>query len=322
MAPTGEPNESSEFAYRDATTEDRDEVLAFTASTWEHGDYIADVYDEWLGDTSGRFLVAVEAASGRIAAIDKLSFIRPGEAWFEGLRVNPDFRGRGLASHTQRHMIEVARGQGARTIRLLTRADNHPVHAMAYRDGFRLLMLTRFWRWRRDATSATSPHREASRDEGLALREALPTEARGLHDWWLRSSAYASHGLVHGDWRLGSTTPHEWEDAARRGGLLVAAGYSQAEARLAPALAMIEARGSEPEGDRRSIAALGGMPGDMARLLQALADFALARGINELFGFFPDSVEVYRALESAGFAPDPDDERYCVFELVLEPPVS
>jgi len=85
-----------EFVFRDARPEDKAEVLAFTAHTWEFGDYIQHVYDYWLDDTSGRFLAIVHTPSGQIAGIDKLTMLSPAEAWFEGLRINPDFRGKVL----------------------------------------------------------------------------------------------------------------------------------------------------------------------------------------------------------------------------------
>src|SRR5437868_12964361 len=114
----------SAFVFRDALGSDRGEVLALTANTWEDGDYIQWVYDDWVGDAMGRFLVAVESASERVAAIDKLSFLSPTEAWFEGLRVHPDYRGRGLASSLQRYMIGEARRLGAETVRFVTVVDN------------------------------------------------------------------------------------------------------------------------------------------------------------------------------------------------------
>ncbi|HEY0071207.1 MAG TPA: GNAT family N-acetyltransferase [Chloroflexia bacterium] len=308
-------NAAPEFVYRDATAEDRDEVLAFTANTWEWGDYIHDVYNDWLADTTGRFLVAVEVATGRIAALDKLSFIRPSEAWFEGLRVNPDFRGRGLASRTQRHMIEEARRLGARTIRFLTRAENRPVHIMAYRDGFNLLMVTRFWRWQRD----TEPTTNVVADGHLELRPATPDEAESLYDWWQRSAASASAGLTHREWRFESTTPADWEAAARMGTLFVATDYSESHTQLPPPTALVNGLSSYQPGETRwSVGLLCGQPGDLAALARSLVGLAASQGVSEMLGFFPDSVGVYRALEAAGLEPDANDERYCLFELLLE----
>ena len=43
---------------RRAREEDRDAVLAFSSQTWEWGDYIAYVWDEWLHDENGALFVA------------------------------------------------------------------------------------------------------------------------------------------------------------------------------------------------------------------------------------------------------------------------
>lgn len=307
MAEPGGTQASSQFFYRAATAEDKGQVLSFTTNIWEHGDYIAYVYDDWLADKSGRFLVAVETVTGRIAAIDKLSFIRPGEAWFEGLRVNPEFRGRGLASRTQRHMLKEARGLGAHTIRLLTRADNHAVHTMAYRDGFRLLMITRFWRWKHDSQQT---YDNTTGTVKLHIREAEPSEAAGLYAW---------HGLVYGDWRFESTTPGDWAEAARAGGLFVATDYSQIEMQVPPPLALVSSVDYGPEADRWLISTFGGQPDDLTPLLRTLVERANVEGACEIRGFYPDTVEINRALVAAGFEAGTDEERHLLFELELEP---
>src|SRR5213082_2789620 len=43
---------------RPAQPEDREAVLAFCQHTWEWGDYIAFVWDEWLHDKQGVLFVA------------------------------------------------------------------------------------------------------------------------------------------------------------------------------------------------------------------------------------------------------------------------
>src|SRR5688500_5329896 len=84
------------FRVRDIRESDRAEVLAMTANTWSFGDYIKWVFDDWLADGRGRFLAAEHIETGRLAAIDKFTFLSAREAWFEGLRVASEFRGHGL----------------------------------------------------------------------------------------------------------------------------------------------------------------------------------------------------------------------------------
>lgn len=304
-----------EFSYRPLTAADRDEVLALTANTWEHGDYIGNVYDVWLTDSTGRFIAVVETSTGRIAAIDKLSFDAPREAWFEGLRVSPDFRGRGLATKTQQHMIEVARELGARTIRFVTNANNRPIHRMAYRDGFRLRMVTRFWSWKRASGEQAVA---ATPGEPMDLRAARVVEAPQLHDWWVRGSAYATYGLVHTTWRFVSTSTKDWEQAASNGTLFVESGYKAGTASTVPGIALLEKPAYRPEGKTWSVAALAAEPGRMAPLVHGLLSAARENDVEEVLGIFPEVVELRHALESTQFEPDSEDERLCLFELLLD----
>ena len=64
---------------------------------WEGGDYIPLVWDEWLADPDG--LLGVAEMHGRVAGVFKLTKFQEGEWYMEGLRVHPDFQGKGVASH-------------------------------------------------------------------------------------------------------------------------------------------------------------------------------------------------------------------------------
>ena len=69
------------FLVRDVRESDREAVLALTAKTWDFGDYIKWVFDDWLNDTKGRFLAAEHSETEKLAAIDKMTFLqqkRPG----------------------------------------------------------------------------------------------------------------------------------------------------------------------------------------------------------------------------------------------------
>src|SRR4051812_41292926 len=119
---------------RPAQPEDRAAVLAFATHTWDWGDYLAEVWDDWLADPTGQFMVGEVA--GEIAGVDKLTFVAPGEAFFEGLRINPAYRGQGYAGRFQRFMLAEAARRGAHVLRFLTAANNTPIHKNAARDAF------------------------------------------------------------------------------------------------------------------------------------------------------------------------------------------
>src|SRR5258708_21232622 len=72
---------------RPARPEDREAVLAFSAHTWEWGDYIEYVWDEWLHDPQGMLFVAT--SDGQPVGIGHMRMLTKTEAWLEGLRICP-----------------------------------------------------------------------------------------------------------------------------------------------------------------------------------------------------------------------------------------
>ncbi len=314
-----EPPSVGDFLVRDVRQSDRAEVMEFTANTWDFGDYIEYVFDDWLNDPSGRFLVAEDPHSGRIAAIDKLSFLSPTEAWFEGLRVNPAFRGRGLGAGFQTYMIGEARKLGARTIRFITNITNHQVHRMAYHDGFSMQLVVRFWKWvdngaeigeiAETGESKTAP----SGPSTTKLRAASPDEAPLLYDWWRRASSHSTRDLLHENWSYKETSADEWTQRAADGCLLVAADAELSEA--VPPTVLLRAGRSDTEEIAWVLSAVTALGADWGPLMRGLLRYARQRGVREVNGLLPDTLEVYSGLTKAGFTPDTDDERLCLFAL-------
>jgi len=79
---------------RQITSADRREILAFTEKTFEWGDYISDVFDDWLKE--GLFLAA--EMDGEVVGIMHASYLDDGSAWFEGGRIHPEHRRQGIAT--------------------------------------------------------------------------------------------------------------------------------------------------------------------------------------------------------------------------------
>lgn len=112
----------SDIAIRQARDEDREAVLAFCAHTWEWGDYIERVWDEWLRDPSGELLVAL--SDGRPVAIIHIRMLNETDAWQEGMRVDPAYRQQGIARQLSMEAGAEAMRRGATTVRLLTESAN------------------------------------------------------------------------------------------------------------------------------------------------------------------------------------------------------
>ncbi len=109
-------------AIRLARAEDRDAVLAFCINTWEWGDYIEYVWDEWLHDPQGAMFVAT--VDEQPVGLAHMRMVSANEAWLEGMRVDPNFRQRGLSKALSEAMMTEAMNRGATTARLATESTN------------------------------------------------------------------------------------------------------------------------------------------------------------------------------------------------------
>ena len=107
---------------RRAWAEDRNAVLAFCTNTWEWGDYIEYVWDEWLHDERGALFVAT--VNEQPVGLAHMLMASPTEAWLEGMRVDPDFRRRGISRALINAMMAEAMNRGATIARLTTESTN------------------------------------------------------------------------------------------------------------------------------------------------------------------------------------------------------
>src|SRR5579859_5520944 len=107
---------------RTGRAEDRDAVLAFCTNTWESGDYIDQVWDDWLHDPDGCLFVAT--VDEQPVGIVHVRMLTKEEAWLEGLRVNPNYRQQGLARALDEAALLEAMQRNATIIRLIIHAEN------------------------------------------------------------------------------------------------------------------------------------------------------------------------------------------------------
>jgi GNAT superfamily N-acetyltransferase len=124
-----------EIEIRQARPEDREAVLAFCTHTWEWGDYIERVWDEWLHTPTGEFLVAL--SGGQPVGIVHMQMLNETDAWQEGMRVDPAYRRLGIARRLSAEVAAGAMRRGATTARLLTESTNvasiHLIESMHFR---------------------------------------------------------------------------------------------------------------------------------------------------------------------------------------------
>ena len=124
---------------------DRERITEITADVWEGHDYIARVFDDWVGDPGAWFQAA--EVEGELVGVQRLRPISAGVVWYEGLRVASTHRRQGLARAMLTAAAAQARGLGFKELRLAT--ANPDALALFRSAGFRLLVAPRLWRARR-----------------------------------------------------------------------------------------------------------------------------------------------------------------------------
>lgn len=175
--------EPTELTLRPVRPTDRERVLEITADVWGGRDYLPEVFDRWVSDPSASFQAA--ELEGVVVGVQRLRPIGPGLAFYEGLRVAPSHRRRGVARAMLRLALEQARQAGFREVRLYT---GSPEAAELFRsEGFRLLVECGVW--------------TAGRLEGVDLpRLASAEEANRLVARIAGDPALRAYGGINPSW--------------------------------------------------------------------------------------------------------------------------
>jgi len=90
---------------RGAKSEDKPFIEEIARLTWGGEDYLARVFDDWVKD--GNFYVL--ELDGRVIGTAKLTLLPGKVGWLEGLRVHPDYRGRGYGRLIHNFMLDLGR---------------------------------------------------------------------------------------------------------------------------------------------------------------------------------------------------------------------
>ena len=131
-----QPASLARVVCRPALLKDTAGMLELTSHIWEGNDYLPQVWAEWLADPEG--FLAVAEYGGRLAGIAMLEYQQPGEWYLAGLRVHPDFEGRGIAGKLHDYLLEIfQRGHMRGVIRLATYRPK--VKHLCDRTGFTML---------------------------------------------------------------------------------------------------------------------------------------------------------------------------------------
>ena len=125
---------------------DKEEVLKFCVDTFEWGDYIDQVWDLWYSDQSGFLFVAEQEYSlynkkqPSVVALSHVSLCpNKNNVWLEGIRVNPNYRRRCVATQLINKMISYGQEQGASKASAIVSKKNIASQLMMERNGFILI---------------------------------------------------------------------------------------------------------------------------------------------------------------------------------------
>ena len=174
---------------RTARAEDKDAVVAFCQNTFSWGDYIADVYDQWLVDDEGKLLVAT--IDQEPVGLTHVAFLGNAAGWMEGMRVHPDFRRQGVSTELDRVGRQVAREHGCRMARLVTSMKNIPAQKSLAPEGYQ--RTAQFNEWETEPLSENFP----------SVRIANETDISKILSIWNESKIRKASGTVvpNSHWR-------------------------------------------------------------------------------------------------------------------------
>ncbi len=122
---------------RKAVASDKGPILEICRRIWNGGDYVPEVWDDWLTDSEGLLLVAT--VKGTPVGVAHAGFQTPDVAWLEGVRVHEQYRGLGIAGKLNMALTKWAAERGARVARLCTGSSNIASRNHLSKVGFQVL---------------------------------------------------------------------------------------------------------------------------------------------------------------------------------------
>jgi GNAT superfamily N-acetyltransferase len=292
------PTELNVVVCRPALPLDTAGVMQLTREIWDGHDYVPYVWAEWLADPLGLLVVAEYA--GRVVGLIKLSCKGAGEWWMQGLRVHPEFQGKGIASRLHDYVIDHWQRHLGGLVRLTTSSARLPVHHLCQRTGFRKVG-------------------EYKSFVGMALGEkpksVLPVtegEIFSALEYILKSPLHVlAFGFMDLGWYWGEPTEERLQAAVQRGH----AFWRLDDQGQRQALLLFDLDDDE-EGDYLYIQIVACHVEDITDTLVEYRRLAGALGYQRCAWMAPDQAHILGALEVAGFRSDWENSLY-LFEKRL-----
>ena len=178
---------------------DKEEVLRFCIDTFDWGDYIDQVWDLWRLDRNGVLLVAEETEYSHnkkqpsIIAVSHVSLCPDKKnVWLEGIRVNPNFRRRSVATQLLNKMISYGKKQEAKEASAMVADNNIASQLMMEKNGFAVIS-----NW-----SYYSIDKIPKRENKVTARVATLKDIERVRNYLIRSQIFKSSGQRYvNSWR-------------------------------------------------------------------------------------------------------------------------
>jgi ribosomal protein S18 acetylase RimI-like enzyme len=271
---------------------EREQVLELAREPQQkEEDYLEGVFDRWVTDPGGEFQAA--ELDGELVGVQRMRPIGPGIVFYEGLRVAPSQRRRGLARAMLRQAMEGAAGQGFGEMRLV--AQSPAAIRLFESEGFGALARCRA--------------RFAARQEGVdSPRLGSPAEGERLAALAAQDGALAAYGGVVADWRAPLDI-----DAA-----LLARLAGEGLVRVGPSgrsFALLLGAGPS----RLGVGFVAGSGAALGELLAGLRVEADAGGLRGVRLWSPDSLPAAGDVEAVGYHLEDDSPAFAAFGRKLTP---
>lgn len=132
---------------RTARHDDYDDVVELTGDVWPDramSDYIPDVFRDWVdADGPDRKTLVVDV-DGQAVGLCQAVMLTETEAWFQGMRVDPAYRGKGFGSLLTERLVEWAADAGAEVGRNMVFSWNEAGLGQSLAAGFEPVTSFRF----------------------------------------------------------------------------------------------------------------------------------------------------------------------------------
>lgn len=279
---------TSEIFVRPALPSDREAIFEFTRDTFEWGDYVAEVFDEWL-EREDTFVAVAEGEGNRPIAMGAVRMLSPKEAWYSAARVSPDYRGQGIAAKVSSELRSWAREHGAIVGRLLVEDWNKVAIRHIEKTGpRRIASVVRCTKPVGDASPSPSGNGGRRLPSKLRSRPAGSSEAQPAYaSWSVGELGRASRGLIGVGWTFRRLTLADLESAAKASAFWeIGAGWALAA----------------PASDARfEVAWLETREEDAIDLIRSLVDLAIGSGSESIAIWVPAVDWMVQAARRLGF---------------------